>query len=502
MTTVEKSLRCLRHPITLCSLGLLLLNDYVLKAATPGWLTGKLSDVAGLFFFPFVLAAFLGLLLARWHPSPRRVGGLAFGLTAAWFALMKLTPWGNALTDRLVTMLLRAPASIALDPTDLLALPVLWPAWKLWEREKAEPSRLLRLDWALLGLASLASFATSGIEYPTINRVINVDGIVYVRADPQSGYHPVIHDTLARSDDGGLTWTVVQSAPAELQQDVTLPLVACDPANPSLCFRITGRERVEESQDGGQTWHIAWQLPAGRGLYRQRLLVTYPCDQYGFSPEARDLTVLRKQDGLYVVSAMGSEGLLVREPSGRWTRVAVLGAYPVPLSGNLMGIWRELLSVFAFGVIAAFGLLGFASHVIFERVNRLPGWAIGPSKIAGALILLLVGFTLLVGETQIAPATWFFCSLLALLGYGLTWRRIGDFVLHRGAGLALNLYNLLAVVLVWLVAGTPFVLWANGVIALYGIALALALLAMGAVLTWSVWLVQRVALLAATPPGA
>jgi hypothetical protein len=35
----------------------LILNDQFLKAAQPSWLTGKLSDVAGMMFFPFLLSA-------------------------------------------------------------------------------------------------------------------------------------------------------------------------------------------------------------------------------------------------------------------------------------------------------------------------------------------------------------------------------------------------------------------------------------------------------------
>src|SRR5690606_8292496 len=42
----------LLHPAPLAAIGLLLLNDHWLKAAFPGSITGKLSDFAGLAFFP------------------------------------------------------------------------------------------------------------------------------------------------------------------------------------------------------------------------------------------------------------------------------------------------------------------------------------------------------------------------------------------------------------------------------------------------------------------
>jgi hypothetical protein len=44
MTSLAISFRSLKHPLTLASIGLLLLNDHVLKTATPSALTGKLSD--------------------------------------------------------------------------------------------------------------------------------------------------------------------------------------------------------------------------------------------------------------------------------------------------------------------------------------------------------------------------------------------------------------------------------------------------------------------------
>ncbi|MBN1584730.1 MAG: hypothetical protein JXA89_28750 [Anaerolineae bacterium] len=44
---------CLTDPPAIAAIGLLLLNDHVLKAAVPSWWTGKLSDLAGLYFSPF-----------------------------------------------------------------------------------------------------------------------------------------------------------------------------------------------------------------------------------------------------------------------------------------------------------------------------------------------------------------------------------------------------------------------------------------------------------------
>lgn len=51
-------------------------NDHVLKAAWPGFVTGKISDFSGLFFFPFLLTAVLGRI--RWIVPCAVVTGAVF----------------------------------------------------------------------------------------------------------------------------------------------------------------------------------------------------------------------------------------------------------------------------------------------------------------------------------------------------------------------------------------------------------------------------------------
>ena len=101
----------------------LVFNDHWLKAHHPSWLTGKLSDAAGLVFFPFVLASLLPIR------DVRRAVLVATIATAIGFALVKTLP---AATDMychalgalqwLVHPWARyAPVAAVVDPTDLLA---------------------------------------------------------------------------------------------------------------------------------------------------------------------------------------------------------------------------------------------------------------------------------------------------------------------------------------------------------------------------------------------
>ena len=96
-------------------MALLGLNDHVLKGAFPGLITGKLSDFAGLVFFPLVLE-----LVLRSRP-------LSVAVTCAGFILVKGTVWGCALWNRVATGIfhlisLDAQAHLRQDFTDLIAL--------------------------------------------------------------------------------------------------------------------------------------------------------------------------------------------------------------------------------------------------------------------------------------------------------------------------------------------------------------------------------------------
>jgi len=138
-------------------------NDHVLKRSggVPQAVTGKLSDVAGLFFFPLLLAAVLALLLrvARLRASERSVGLASLLATGLVFAGLKLSPGFNLAVERLW-------APNALDPTDLLALPMLGLSWA-WMRRR-EPPRRLPAEVIAVVAAGLASVAT---QFSRVERV-------------------------------------------------------------------------------------------------------------------------------------------------------------------------------------------------------------------------------------------------------------------------------------------------------------------------------------------
>lgn len=135
----------LLHPAAMAAVALLLVNDHVLKASSPGFLTGKLSDFAGLAFFPLVLVSAWELAAAaagRWRgpsASPLAVATLA---TAVVFIGAKSSASANAAVEAALGWLqwvaasplaaigltahpVYRPAVVVQDPTDLVGLAAL-----------------------------------------------------------------------------------------------------------------------------------------------------------------------------------------------------------------------------------------------------------------------------------------------------------------------------------------------------------------------------------------
>lgn len=145
-------------PLPLAALAVLVLNDWWLKpsiGASYGWLTGKLSDVAGLLLAPLVLTATVDLLLygayrsgAHLDPSLRRWKlAAACGTTGAVFVAVKLSS-GAATWVAEVWSHAWPGAAIVADPTDLAALPALLLAG--WHgRRTIGRVPYARLRWAI-----------------------------------------------------------------------------------------------------------------------------------------------------------------------------------------------------------------------------------------------------------------------------------------------------------------------------------------------------------------
>jgi hypothetical protein len=151
----------LTSPLFICALALLLLNDFIFKSLFHNWLTGKLSDFAGLFVFPLFWTAIF--------PKQKL---LTFVLTALGFILWK-SPYSQELINLFNSY---SPFFIGrvIDYTDLSALLVLLAAW-YYEKSNQSKQELFsqdfvnRLSKATIAAISLFAFtATSYINERTV----------------------------------------------------------------------------------------------------------------------------------------------------------------------------------------------------------------------------------------------------------------------------------------------------------------------------------------------
>lgn len=241
----ENSLRCLQHPLSLLSIALLLLNDHVFKVVSPSWLTGKLSDFAGLFFFPFIVAAGLSILLSKFNLQPRAIGHFSFGVVAIWFTLLKTSPLVNSLTSQLSSSVVGYPTQFILDRTDLIGLTATIPAWNLWDQ--SQQSRQSKFAYIALSVGAFAAIATSPVA-PTVETVTHLS----VTNDTVIAFDMVM-GTMATSEDGGSTWANSYEYNDIFPSNyVSLPKVECLANNDSECYRIDGKKLSKSRKMEGQ----------------------------------------------------------------------------------------------------------------------------------------------------------------------------------------------------------------------------------------------------------
>ena len=159
----------LLHPLPIAAIALTALNDHLLKLSglLPAVVTGKMSDVAGLFFFPIavVTAARAARLRfgRRWSGDGWEPTAVALA-TAIVFTVCKLSP---AICRWLSAVLIVVP-----DPTDLLALPAIACAW-WWVSRRRFTGTFASPAWArliVLGGAAVTSAATQPIRGPYVYR--------------------------------------------------------------------------------------------------------------------------------------------------------------------------------------------------------------------------------------------------------------------------------------------------------------------------------------------
>lgn len=180
-------------PLPLLAIVVLVVNDWLLKGtAAPEWITGKLSDFAGLFAFPLLATAAGDLVLytvarlgvpvdftlRRWKLAT------AILLTGGVFAAMKLSPVIGGWVERVWSSLVGG-SSIYPDPTDVVALAVLPATWWVGRRVIARGAygRLWLAKRRARSTAAFADAARCGAD-PAIVRELDDAVTAWVAGGP------------------------------------------------------------------------------------------------------------------------------------------------------------------------------------------------------------------------------------------------------------------------------------------------------------------------------
>ena len=162
MSTARR-IELLGSPLFVCAIALLILNDFVLKATFHNWLTGKLSDFAG-------LTAVTILAAALW---PRRLA------TAAVFICLGFAYWKSPDSQWLIDLVNGiSPVRIGrtVDYTDLIALPVVGLTAALAPRLRTWETRRWVLH-AVAGASVVAFAATSQINSYVVRETADVPNV-------------------------------------------------------------------------------------------------------------------------------------------------------------------------------------------------------------------------------------------------------------------------------------------------------------------------------------
>ena len=160
----ENKYYLLLHPLAISALILLLLNDHFLKIFSPGFITGKLSDFAGLFVFPI----YLSVITRDFLRNRFRVEMIIF-FSAILFIALQIESLLNIILLFADKISFPRPNLVA-DYTDLIALTML-PLSYQFIKNNEQKTRLIYRKYIyslFLIIYTFAVTATSFVYYSTI----------------------------------------------------------------------------------------------------------------------------------------------------------------------------------------------------------------------------------------------------------------------------------------------------------------------------------------------
>jgi hypothetical protein len=307
----RKATALLYQPLTIFSILILFINDHLLRIYFPSWITGKLGDIAWLYFSPFALAALISLIIP--HSQKYRsklIPAISFGLIFSLFTFANTSIYFNQLLVQFASSLFKTAIIITLDPSDLLALPSLGIACIHWREFKPQPGNSYQPAFLLLSICTLLTIANSSYVDSGIVCVNIHDGKLIAAANTRQ---------IFESDDSGYTW---QGIPA-------LDYEFCDPwkseqqnffnlNDGQILYRISDSGLFEISENGGDQWSITFQ-----SVILSQAEITY-INQTGVFPYSPGpFSAVYDPETGNVIFAMGDAGILIHQSDGAWIEVPI-----------------------------------------------------------------------------------------------------------------------------------------------------------------------------------
>jgi len=339
--------------------------------------------------------------------------------------------------------------------------------------------------------------------YMTVDRVVVVQDVFYVHGVLGCSHGTDVcegtgSDLYYASDDGGMTWKKTDMPPVEIVRAANTPVSKskslCSSDDPNLCFRIvSGKEQVQSSTNGGSSWRAEWKVPIGREVFmaRHTYLFHVPPDTVPY-----DLALLEKKAQPIVVVAMGNQGVLVRDATGDWNRIAVSTSNsrenpvsaPVPFSttsfsdllNDIVYEWlvATFVSILFFAFMSIFALFNY--HTFLE--NRFQAVAfLAYVPLIGLSVFYLwlqtlndIQFWTTVKGEWIDYNPQYLCGL-PFIGLALTWLMFILISKRRAFGFYASFIPLVSALALFAGPVLPFILWGMGIIPLYVIAMCLSI---------------------------
>ena len=324
--------RALLHPVWLATVATLAINDHLLKGSDllPGWFTGKLSDVVGLFAAPLLLAVLV-------RASSRRTWVIAHVAIGLVFSAIQLSSQAADAWSALMGMV-GFPWAITSDPTDLLALPALLASYAWTPRlAQTRPSASHAGELAVASAGVLACVATSPAtegpfysSFSTDTYLHNANAYDIVLRIRPLAPTAIIDCDLAEEDPAGYLRDGLfgEASAWTLAPDATMPVIeswergahAChavwidaDNLAPSIIFWREGQLPVDWVEGTGITpetrgWISVAYDDEGRGEYETEEELVFPISALPIVDEADACTPTGPESRL----AWGSV------PTGEW----------------------------------------------------------------------------------------------------------------------------------------------------------------------------------------